>query len=73
MDAAVIFLPLLGAVIAGLFGRQIGDKGAQAVSCGLMLASAALSVPVLAQVAFGGQPRTTELFTWIDSGAFEAS
>jgi len=73
MDAAVIFLPLIGAVIAGLFGRQIGDKGAQAVSCGLMLASAALSVPVLADVAFGGQPRTTELFTWIDSGAFEAS
>ena len=73
MDAAVVFLPLLGAVIAGLFGRQIGDKGAQAVSCGLMLASAALSVPVLAEVAFSGQPRTTELFTWIDSGAFEAS
>ncbi len=73
MDAAVIFLPLIGAVIAGLFGRQIGDKGAQAVSCGLMLASAALSVPVLVDVAFGGQPRTTELFTWIDSGAFEAS
>ncbi|MEX0815504.1 MAG: NADH-quinone oxidoreductase subunit L, partial [Dongiaceae bacterium] len=73
MDAAVIFLPLIGAVIAGLFGRQIGDKGAQAVSCGLMLASAALSVPVLVDVAFGGQPRTTELFTWVDSGAFEAS
>src|SRR4030067_3514797 len=38
-----------------------------------MLASAALRVPVLAAVAFSGQPRTTELFPWIDSGAFEAS
>ena len=27
-DFAVVFLPLLGAVIAGLFGRHIGDRRA---------------------------------------------
>ena len=27
--AGVVFFPLLGAMIAGLFGRWIGDRGAQ--------------------------------------------
>ena len=33
MEAAVVFLPLLGAAIAGLFGRVIGDRLAQLVTC----------------------------------------
>ena len=31
MAIAVVFLPLLGAIIAGFFGRLIGDRGAQLV------------------------------------------
>ncbi len=73
MDAVIVFLPLAAALIAGLFGRQIGDRGAQVVTCGAMLLAAALSVAVFADVALGGNTRTTELFTWIDSGTFEAA
>ena len=39
MYAAIVFLPLLGAVVAGLFGRIIGDRIAHLVTCGLMAAS----------------------------------
>ena len=70
---ACIFLPLLGAAIAGLLGRAIGDRASQVATCGLMSLSGILAIPIFIDVALGGQARTVELFTWIDSGAFEAS
>ena len=73
MDVAIVFLPLIGSLVAGLFGRQIGDRGAQVATCLALLLSAALAVPVFIEVVFDGNPRTTELFTWFDSGPFEAS
>ncbi len=66
-----VFLPLIGAVLAGLFGRILKDTGSQLVSCGAMLGSAAISVVILIEVALGGAPRTVELFTWMNSGAFD--
>ncbi len=73
MYALAIFLPLIGAVIAGLFGRWLKDTGAQVVSCGAMLLLAAISCFILADVALGGNAQTIELFTWIGSGTFEVS
>ncbi|MFZ5789416.1 MAG: NADH-quinone oxidoreductase subunit L [Pseudomonadota bacterium] len=73
MDVAIVFLPLLAAIIAGCFGRFIGDRGAQIVTCGALLTSAALSVFVFIDVALGGSERTTELFTWFSSGEFTLS
>jgi NADH-quinone oxidoreductase subunit L len=73
MDVAVVFLPLIGAIIAGLFGRQIGDRGAQLVTCGLLGLSALLSLVVFQDVVIAGNVHVTELFTWIDSGSFELS
>ena len=29
MEVVAVFLPLIGAIIAGFFGRVIGDRGAQ--------------------------------------------
>ncbi len=69
--AAVVFFPLLGAIIAGLFGRLIGDRGAQLVACGGLILSALASWVVLAGV-LGGEPYKVELFRWIHSGTFEA-
>jgi NADH-quinone oxidoreductase subunit L len=72
MDVAIVFLPLLAAAIAGLFGRFVGDKGAQGVTCLAMLASLAMSVAVFVDVSLHGHTRTTELFTWFQTGSFEA-
>ena len=46
---AVVLAPLLGAIVAGLFGRKIGDKPAMAVTSGLLFLSAALSWVVFSQ------------------------
>ena len=73
MYAAVVFLPLIGAIIAGLFGRVIGDRAAQIVTCGAMLLAAVLGCFVFYDVAVLGNGREIVLFTWFDSGTFEAS
>ncbi|MFX4222453.1 MAG: NADH-quinone oxidoreductase subunit L [Thalassobaculum sp.] len=73
MYAAIVFLPLIAALIAGFGNKKLGDRGAQIVTCGAMLISAALAIVAFWEVAIQGQSRTVELFTWIDSGSFEAS
>ena len=73
METAIVFLPLLGAIIAGFFGRLIGDKASMWVTCSLLVISALLAIIVFVEVAFGGQARTTELFTWIESGDFRVA
>lgn len=72
-DALPVFLPLIGFLIAFLFGKQIGDRGAQIVTCAGLIGAAALSVSLFFDVALGGHSRTIEIAPWISSGAFEAS
>jgi NADH-quinone oxidoreductase subunit L len=69
----IVFLPLLAAIIAGFGARAIGDRGAMAVTSIGVSISAILSWLAFYQVIFGSGPVTVELFTWMDSGAFEAS
>ncbi len=71
MEAAVVFLPLLGAIIAGFFGRMIGDKAAQYIPCVLLTVSALISYYLFFAVALGGDPRTIVLFEWVTSGELE--
>jgi NADH-quinone oxidoreductase subunit L len=73
MYVLLVFLPLLAALIAGLFGRVIGDRGAQLITSGAVTISAILSWVSLYQVAFNQSPEMVELFTWISSGTFDVS
>src|SRR5579871_5414702 len=68
MDVAIVVLPLIAAALAGLFGKWIGDRGAQGVTCLAMLISLGLSCYVFADVALAGHVRVTPLFTWFLSG-----
>ena len=78
MYSLTVLLPLFGAilagapVVAGRSGHQV-DRWAQLVSCGLMILSSLFAIVILWQVALQGHPRHVELFTFIDSGDFEAS
>jgi NADH-quinone oxidoreductase subunit L len=67
MYALVVFVPLVGSIIAGLFGRQIGDRGAQLVTCSLVGLSAALSVPIFIEVVLNQHVTVVHLFTWFVS------
>jgi len=82
MSVAVVFLPLLGSLIAGVLAfyvsedqqkRARNDLATQWVTCGALLLSMVLAIPVFIDVALNGNAHTIELFTWIDSGALEVS
>jgi NADH-quinone oxidoreductase subunit L len=73
MYAAAIFLPLLGAAIAGFFGRGIGDRASQVVTCAGVGLGSVLSIPIFFTVAVGGNEQVVTLATWINSGTFETA
>ena len=73
MFVLCIFLPLLAAFVAGMFGRLIGDRWAQYVTCGALVASALISPFVLYDVAILGHARDVQLVSWIASGDLELS
>ena len=54
MIQAIVFLPLAGALIAGLLGRSIGHRPSEYLTTGLLLIAAVLSWVVFLPVAFGG-------------------
>ncbi len=70
----VVLLPLLGAAIAGLFGRRIGDVPSQAVTTGLLFVSCLLGWTTFIHVmTHGWQPFTVELARFIDVGKFRSA
>src|SRR3546814_20713038 len=73
MYSAIVFLPLLGFLIAGIFGRWLGVRGSQFVTSGLLVVSAVLSIIAFPNVTFGGVTEHVHIMTWIDSGAFESA
>lgn len=73
MAALIVFLPLLGSAIVGLFTRTIGDKNAQRITSGLLVLSAILSGVMFYQVGILGNPQHITLLNWFDIAGFEAN
>ena len=74
MYHAIVFLPLAGFLIAGLFGRSIGAKASEYVTSGLLVISAVLSWVAFFSVALGdSQLFTVPVLRFIESGALQAS
>ena len=69
----IVLAPLLGAVVAGLFGRRIGRAGAHWVTILGVAASFAMSAWVLWQlVGQGAAPFNEDIYTWFQVGGYEA-
>ena len=66
MATILLFAPLLGAIIAGLFWRVIGEKPAQIIAAGLLFLSALLSWILF--LGYDGQEQTIQILRFIDSG-----
>jgi NADH-quinone oxidoreductase subunit L len=67
--AIAVLAPLVGSIIAGLFGRAIGDRAAQAVTILCMLLAAACGITSFFDLVWNGAPATTvSLGNWIDVG-----
>ena len=65
----IVFAPLAGAVLAGLFGKSIGEAGAHTMTIFGVGVSSLLSMVVYKRVIFDGAPVYNEaLYTWGVSG-----
>src|SRR6266568_7035363 len=72
MYSAIVFLPLLGFLIAGLFGRQIGARGAELVTTIPLIVCALLSWFVFISIGFGHAPASAPVLgNWMTSGALK--
>ena len=70
---AIVLAPLLGSILAGLFGRGIGRAGSHSVTILGVAASCAMSAYVLWQlVGQGAAPFNENVYTWFQVGGVEA-
>jgi NADH-quinone oxidoreductase subunit L len=69
----VVFLPLLAAAIAGFFGRAIGDRGSQIVTCGALVLSAICGIFVFRDIMHQSAPHVQTLVTWIAAGGVDVA
>ncbi len=67
MAVTVLLAPLLGAIIAGLFWRLIGERPAQIIATALLMLSALLSWVIF--LTHDGSVQQITLMRWIDSGS----
>ncbi len=77
MIQAIVFFPLIGALVAGLLGRVIGHKVSEYITTGLLIAAAVLSwvvfigywfTPEAVEGAAHAEATKVEVMRWIQSG-----
>ena len=73
MYLLLVFLPLIGSLSAGFFGRFLGTKGAQIVTTTCLGLSALLSWYAFMEVGISGNTVYIDWFTWIDSEMLHVS
>ncbi|AZO02209.1 MULTISPECIES: NADH-quinone oxidoreductase subunit L [unclassified Mesorhizobium] len=74
MYQAIVFLPLLGFLIVGLFGNSLGAKASEYITSGFLVIAAILSWIAFFTVGFGhGEVFTVPVLRWIQSGGIDAS
>lgn len=69
-ELLIVGLPLLGALLSGLFSGLLNKRGCQIVTCVCMGVSCLLSWVVLFDVGWGGHDRSTLLLTWVSVSSF---
>ena len=73
MYPAIVFLPLAGAVIAGFFGRTLGDKTSGFLTSLFLVAAAGLSWIAFYHVGFLGEEARVPLLPFIGVGDLQTS
>jgi NADH-ubiquinone oxidoreductase chain 5 len=67
MYLAIIVLPLLGSITAGLLGRKTGVQGAQIITCSSVITTTFMAILAFIEVGLNNIPVSIQLFRWIDS------
>ena len=72
MYQLIVFLPLIGFLIAGLFGRMIGAKASEYITSGLLIVAAILSWIGFISIGYGDTAVVKEpVMRWMTSGALD--
>ncbi len=73
MEYLILFLPLIGAVISGFFGKKVGDRNSQILTSSFVSISAILSLLVLYKVISSDYSNNLVIATWINSGTLNVN
>src|ERR687897_1449214 len=68
MYHAIVFLPLVGFLIAGLFGRVLGARPSEIITTGLLFVAAVLSWVAFIRVGFGDGATRVQVAQWMSVG-----
>jgi NADH-quinone oxidoreductase subunit L len=68
MYHAIVFLPLIGFLIAGLFGRWIGARASEVLTTALLFVACGLSWVAFVNVGFGAGAGRIQVAQWMASG-----
>ncbi|MGV6873745.1 NADH-quinone oxidoreductase subunit L [Pseudochelatococcus sp. B33] len=68
MYQAIVFLPLVGFLVAGLLGRFFGARASEIVTTSLLAVSAVLSWVAFISVGFGAETFHVPVARWMTSG-----
>ena len=72
MYLSIIFLPLIGSIFSGLFGRFLTPKGAAFLSILGISFACIISMVLFFEVGFSGSPCYIKLSPWLDCEMFDA-
>ncbi|NQV79302.1 MAG: NADH-quinone oxidoreductase subunit L [Alphaproteobacteria bacterium] len=73
MFILIVFLPGIAALIAGLFGRLLGDRPAQLITSLAVTLSAILSIVAFFQITGTEEVERIQVLHWISSGGLDFS
>jgi NADH-quinone oxidoreductase subunit L len=72
--AIAVFAPLLGSLTAGLLGRAIGERAAQAVTILCMVLASVCGIAAFVDLVYNDvPPGVVSLGTWIEAGSLHVS
>ena len=73
MYLSIIILPLLGSIISGFFGRKVGVRGAQIITCLTTIVTGILAINAFIEIGYNNTVVSINLLKWIDSEYFNIS
>ena len=73
MEHSIIFLPLIGAIISGFFGKIVGDKFSEIITCLFVSISAILSFVIFFDVVTHDYSSNIKIFSWFTSGNLQVN
>ena len=69
----IIFLPLIGSIISGFFGKFLGSRNSEILTSLFVSISSIFSFLIFYKVFNDGYTNNLEILTWINSGTFNVN